>query len=105
MANLQDIALSAYVNITSVLAFLSAFAFLRLLPINHRVYFAKWYVKGASEEPGDTETSTNKFVNVDWRTCFMFWKWMQAALKMTEAELVEHAGLDSLVYIRIYLIG
>ncbi|KAK9989868.1 hypothetical protein SO802_030107 [Lithocarpus litseifolius] len=31
--------------------------------------------------------------------------WMPAALKMPEPELVEHAGLDSAVYIRIYLLG
>ncbi|KAL8522900.1 hypothetical protein ACS0TY_013019 [Phlomoides rotata] len=105
MANLQDIALSAYINITSVLAFLLAFAFLRLLPINNRVYFAKWYTKGETEEPQDTVISTYKYVNVDWRTCFMFWKWMQVALRMTEAELIEHAGLDSIVYIRIYRTG
>ncbi|KAG8045065.1 hypothetical protein GUJ93_ZPchr0008g13787 [Zizania palustris] len=31
--------------------------------------------------------------------------WMPAALKMPEDELISHAGLDSAVYLRIYLIG
>nr|CAB3452914.1 unnamed protein product [Digitaria exilis] len=30
---------------------------------------------------------------------------MPAALKMPEPELIEHAGLDSAVYVRIYLLG
>lgn len=30
---------------------------------------------------------------------------MPIALKMPELELTDHAGLDSVVYIRIYLLG
>ncbi|KAK4357349.1 hypothetical protein RND71_022959 [Anisodus tanguticus] len=30
---------------------------------------------------------------------------MPAALRMPEPELIDHAGLDSAVYIRIYLLG
>ncbi|KAG2598207.1 hypothetical protein PVAP13_5KG067200 [Panicum virgatum] len=34
-----------------------------------------------------------------------FLSWMPAALKMPEDELISHAGLDSAVYLRIYLVG
>ncbi|KAA8526532.1 hypothetical protein F0562_008265 [Nyssa sinensis] len=34
-----------------------------------------------------------------------FLNWMPAALQMPEPELIDHAGLDSVVYLRIYLTG
>ncbi|KAL6621222.1 hypothetical protein ACP70R_033654 [Stipagrostis hirtigluma subsp. patula] len=86
MAKIEDIVLSAAVNILGAILFLVAFAFLRLQPINDRVYFPKWYLKGARESPSHGV-------------------WMPAALKMPEDELISHAGLDSAVYLRIYLIG
>ncbi|KAG8051716.1 hypothetical protein GUJ93_ZPchr0001g32120 [Zizania palustris] len=39
------------------------------------------------------------------RSYLKFLSWMPAALKMPEEELISHAGLDSAVYLRIYLIG
>ena len=46
-----------------------------------------------------------KFVNLDWRSYLGFLNWMPDSLKMPEPELIDHAGLDSAVYLRIYLIG
>lgn len=46
-----------------------------------------------------------KFVNLDFRSYVRFLNWMPAALQMPEPELIDHAGLDSAVYLRIYLIG
>lgn len=105
MASLQDIAASAYINIISVLTFLLAFTFLRLQPINDIVYFSKWYINGTRAGPKNSGTLVNKFINLDLKTYLMFWTWMPAALRMTEPELIEHAGLDSVVYLRIYLLG
>ncbi|KAL8029009.1 hypothetical protein ABFX02_14G200600 [Erythranthe guttata] len=105
MASLQDIATSAYINLLSVLMFLLGFAFLRLQPINDRVYFPKWYLKGIRESPNKSGTLVKKFVNLDFKTYLIFWNWMPAALRMPESELIDHAGLDSVVYIRIYLLG
>ncbi|KAL8463687.1 hypothetical protein ACS0TY_034370 [Phlomoides rotata] len=48
MATFGDIRLAAAVNIISALIFLIAFAILRLQPVNDRVYFPKWYLKGLS---------------------------------------------------------
>jgi hypothetical protein len=50
-------------------------------------------------------TVFSKFVNADMSTYIRFLNWMPAALKMPEPELIEHAGLDSAVYVRIYLLG
>jgi hypothetical protein len=104
MATLQDIAVSAAINSLSTIAFLVAFAILRLQPINDRVYFPKWYLKGIRGSPV-SYGSLSRFVNLDFRTYIRFLNWMPAALRMPEPELIDHAGLDSAVYIRIYLLG
>ena len=105
MATLADIGLAAAINILSAFAFLLAFAVLRLQPINDRVYFPKWYLKGVRSSPIHSGTFVRKFVNLDLRSYLRFLGWMPAALKMPEPELIDHAGLDSAVYLRIYLIG
>ncbi|KAL6884586.1 hypothetical protein ACP4OV_010522 [Aristida adscensionis] len=105
MATIQDIVVSAAINILGAIMFLLAFAFLRLQPINDRVYFPKWYLKGARESPSHGGAFVRKFVNLDMRSYLKFLSWMPAALKMPEDELISHAGLDSAAYLRIYLIG
>jgi hypothetical protein len=105
MATIEDIGVSAAINILSAMIFLLAFAFLRLQPINDRVYFPKWYLKGARQSPGHGGASVRKFVNLDMRSYLKFLSWMPAALQMPEDELISHAGLDSAVYLRIYLVG
>jgi hypothetical protein len=105
MANIKDIGLSAAINILGAIMFLLGFAFLRLQPINDRVYFPKWYLKGARESPSRGGTFVRKFVNLDMRSYLKFLSWMPDDLKMPEDELISHAGLDSAVYLRIYLVG
>ncbi|KAG9144157.1 hypothetical protein Leryth_013796 [Lithospermum erythrorhizon] len=105
MASLQDIGVGAGINLLSALMFLLAFAILRLQPVNDRVYFPKWYLKGIRASPRKAGAFMNKFVNMDFRTYIRFLNWMPAALRMPEPELIEHAGLDSAVYIRIYILG
>jgi len=105
MATIQDIGLSAAINILGAVVFLLAFAFLWLQPINDRVYFPKWYLKGSRESSCHGGTFVQKFVNLDMRSYLKFLSWMPAALKMPEDELISHAGLDSAVYLRIYLVG
>lgn len=105
MATIGDIGLSAAVNILSAIVFLVAFAILRLQPFNDRVYFPKWYLKGVRESPTRGGALVSKFVNLDYKSYLKFLSWMPDALKMPEPELIEHAGLDSAVYLRIYLMG
>ncbi|VAH76787.1 unnamed protein product [Triticum turgidum subsp. durum] len=105
MATIQDIGVSAAINILSAVIFLLAFAFLRLQPINDRVYFPKWYLKGSRQSPSHGGAFVRKFVNLDMRSYLKFLSWMPAALQMPEDELISHAGLDSAVYLRIYLTG
>ncbi|XP_059449324.1 CSC1-like protein At3g21620 isoform X1 [Corylus avellana] len=105
MATLKDIEVAAAMNILTAFAFLVAFAFLRLQPINDRVYFPKWYLKGLRNSPLGAGAFVGKFVNLDFRSYVRFLNWMPAALQMPEPELINHAGLDSAVYLRIYLVG
>ncbi|KVI09372.1 protein of unknown function DUF221 [Cynara cardunculus var. scolymus] len=105
MATIGDIGVAAAFNIISALIFLIAFAILRLQPVNDRVYFAKWYIKGLRTSPTASGTFVRKFVNLDYRSYIKFLNWVPDALTMPEAELIDHAGLDSAVYLRIYLLG
>ncbi|CAA0826495.1 Calcium permeable stress-gated cation channel 1 [Striga hermonthica] len=105
MATFGDIGLAAGVNILSALIFLVAFAILRIQPFNDRVYFPKWYLKGLRSSPTQSGAFVSKFVNLDWRSYIRFLNWVPDALRMPEAELIDHAGLDSAVYLRIYLLG
>jgi hypothetical protein len=105
MATLKDIEVAAAINILTAFAFFLAFAFLRLQPINDRVYFPKWYLKGLRNSPLGTGAFVGKFVNLDFRSYVRFLSWMPDALQMPEPELINHAGLDSAVYLRIYLVG
>ncbi|KAK7320518.1 hypothetical protein VNO77_30065 [Canavalia gladiata] len=105
MASLGDIGLAAAINILSAVAFLLAFAILRIQPINDRVYFPKWYLKGLRSSPLQAGAFVSKFVNLDFKSYIRFLSWMPAALQMPEPELIDHAGLDSAVYLRIYLLG
>ncbi|KAJ4829129.1 hypothetical protein Tsubulata_011814 [Turnera subulata] len=105
MADLEEIGYAAAINLLSAIAFLLAFAILRLQPFNDRVYFPKWYLKGIRGSPTRARAFVSKFVNLDCSTYIRFLNWMPAALKMPEPELIDHAGLDSVVYIRIYLLG
>lgn len=105
MATFSDIGVAAGINILFAVAFLVAFAVLRLQPINDRVYFPKWYLKGLRSSPMHQGSFMNKFVNLDWRSYVRFLNWVPDALRMPEPELIDHAGLDSAVYLRIYLLG
>lgn len=105
MGSLADIAMAAAINILSAIAFLVTFAILRLQPVNDRVYFPKWYLKGIRTSPGRGGNAVTKFVNLDIKTYIRFLNWMPAAVRMPEPELIDHAGLDSAVFVRIYLLG
>ncbi|TKY70253.1 CSC protein [Spatholobus suberectus] len=105
MATLEDIGVSAAINILSAFAFLLAFALLRIQPINDRVYFPKWYISGGRSTPRRSGNFVGKFVNLNFRTYLTFLNWMPQALGMSESEIISHAGLDSAAFLRIYTLG
>lgn len=105
MASIGDIGVGAAINILSAFAFFVVFALLRIQPVNDRVYFPKWYIKGLRGSPLSSGAIVGRIVNLDFRSYLKFLNWMVAALRMPEPELIDHAGLDSAVYLRIYLLG
>ncbi|XP_048320085.2 CSC1-like protein At1g32090 [Ziziphus jujuba] len=105
MATLSDIGVSALINILGAFAFLLAFAFLRIQPINDRVYFPKWYINGERASPRRSTNFVGKFVNLNFKTYLTFLNWMPQAMRMSESEIINHAGLDSAVFLRIYILG
>ncbi|KAE9613258.1 putative calcium-dependent channel, 7TM region phosphate [Lupinus albus] len=106
MATLTDIGVSAAINILTAFAFLLAFAFLRIQPINDRIYFPKWYISEGRTSPRKSiHNFVGKFVNLNFRTYLQFLDWMPQALRMSEDDIINHAGLDSAVFLRIYIIG
>ncbi|XP_059275565.1 CSC1-like protein At1g32090 [Lycium ferocissimum] len=105
MATLSDIGVSAFINILGAFAFLLAFALLRIQPINDRVYFPKWYICGKRSAPRHVGNFVGKFVNLNFKTYLTFLNWMPEAMKMSEANIIEHAGLDSAVFLRTYTLG
>lgn len=105
MASLADIGVSAFINIVFAFLFLLGFAFLRLQPINDRVYFPKWYLTGGRTSPRNRGNFVGKFVNLNFKTYLTFLNWMPQALRMSEDEIITHAGLDSAVFLRIYILG
>ncbi|MCL7025521.1 hypothetical protein MKW94_001808 [Papaver nudicaule] len=105
MASLADIGVSAFINILFAFLFLLGFAFLRLQPINDRVYFPKWYLTGGRTSPRHRGNFVGKFVNLNFKTYLTFLNWMPQALRMSEDEIINHAGLDSAVFLRIYILG
>ncbi|XP_015963220.1 CSC1-like protein At1g32090 [Arachis duranensis] len=105
MATLADIGVSALINILTSFAFLLAFALLRIQPINDRVYFPKWYISGGRSSPRGTRNFVGKFVNLNFKTYLTFLNWMPQALRMSESEIITHAGLDSAAFLRIYTLG
>lgn len=93
-------------NLASTFLFLLAFAFLKIQPANDRIYFSKWYVLGSRESPRKkTKKKVAKFVNLNVCSYFKFLNWMPQALMMSQDDLIQHAGLDSVVFLRIYVLG
>jgi hypothetical protein len=106
MASLEDIAVSGVINFLIAISFLLMFACLRLQPMNDRVYFPKWYLKKLRKSPRHSSRSTvGKFLNLDCRKYIRFLNWMPEALRMSETELMDHAGVDTVAYLRIYTLG
>ncbi|KAI4312993.1 hypothetical protein MLD38_037775 [Melastoma candidum] len=105
MATLQDIGVSAAINIVGAVSFLLAFAFLRIQPVNDRVYFPKWYITGSRTSPSRNRNFVSRFLNLNPLIYLTFLNWMPQALKMSEHDIVSHAGMDSAIFLRIYLLG
>lgn len=105
MATLEDLGVSAFINILSAFVFLLLFAVLRIQPVNDRVYFPKLYLAHKRQHDHTSRSAVRRFVNLNLCTYITFLSWVPGALRMSETDLIAHAGLDSAVYLRIYTLG
>lgn len=101
--------MSALINTGITVLFLLGFLFLSVQPINDRVYHPKLYLKGTRKRWPRANTRQlkpiEKYVNLEVGQYLRVFEWAKSALRKTEQDIIEHAGLDSAVYLRIYLVG
>lgn len=109
MTTLRDIGVAALINIGLSIVFLLSYVFLSLQPVNDRVYYSKLYIDGhrksrprASPRP---LKPLERYFNLQFYQYFNVFEWAKAALRKDENELIKHAGLDSAVFLRIFLVG
>lgn len=109
MTTLRDIGVAALVNIGLTIWFLLSFVFLSVQPVNDRVYYPKLYITGVRK--GRPRASPRqlkpieRYFNLDFTQYMGLFEWAKSALRKTENEIIQHAGLDSAVYLRIFLVG
>lgn len=108
MTTLRDIGVAAAINIGLTVVFLLSFVVLSLQPVNDRVYYAKQYIIGVRKgrpRASPRQQPLERYFNLDFTQYMGLFEWAKSALRKTEHEIIEHAGLDSAVYLRIFLVG
>lgn len=108
MSSVQDIVTSLTINSVTSVALVAAYAVLKNQPINTRVYFAKWVKMGSEAGPMNCNTKgrrIGRYINLNLRTYIHVMDWIRSSLRMPEAELIDHSGLDSAIYLRMLLLG
>eukprot|EP00246_Nothoceros_aenigmaticus_P002986 TRINITY_DN13914_c0_g3_i1.p1 TRINITY_DN13914_c0_g3~~TRINITY_DN13914_c0_g3_i1.p1 ORF type:complete len:106 (+),score=8.36 TRINITY_DN13914_c0_g3_i1:421-738(+) len=105
MSALSDLGTSALINGLTCAGLLLAFSVLRSQPMNSRVYFPALYIKG--ERVGQVHgcSRLRKYVNLDPKSYLHAFDWVKKCFDMQESELIEHAGLDAVVFLRIFMLG
>ncbi|KAH0864451.1 hypothetical protein HID58_081662 [Brassica napus] len=91
ISSINEIGVAEAINIVTSIAFLIAFAILRIQPVNDIAYFPKWYLKGLGTSSIQTGGFGSKFINLD----FMSYHF--------KCQNQSSSGLDSVVYLRIYV--
>jgi hypothetical protein len=78
-------------------------------PVNDRVYFPKLYIKGVRK--GRPRASPRqlkpieKYFNLEFYQYMRLFEWAKSALRKNEDDIIQHAGLDSAVFLRVFLVG
>ncbi|CAF1744352.1 unnamed protein product [Brassica napus] len=65
ITSINEIGVAEAINIVTSIAFLIAFAILRIQPVNDIAYFPKWYLKGLRTSSIQTGGFGSKFINLD----------------------------------------
>lgn len=106
-----DLLTAFWTNTLLSVAFLICYAVLKNQPLNLRVYFPRLYVRGEEEGLNEYVACQSgkgklaQYVNLNWRSYLRGFNWIWLSLKKTEEQLIEDVGLDSTVFLRIFLLG
>ena len=109
MTTFRDIGVAALINIGLTIWFILSFVFLSVQPVNDRVYHSKLYIMGVRK--GRPRASlcqlkpVEKYFNLDFSNYNGLFDWAKSALRKTENDIIQHAGLNSAVFLRIFLVG
>lgn len=108
MTALLDIGVSALINVVCMMVFVLFFMIFSLQPMNDRVYRSKLYIKGLRKGSPSTRMHRRyieRYLETEWRPYLMSFQWICTALRMSQDNLIEHAGLDAAIFLRIYTMG
>ncbi|BBN16221.1 calcium permeable stress-gated cation channel [Marchantia polymorpha subsp. ruderalis] len=108
MTTASDLLTSFGINGVASVVIIGLFSILKNQPLNARVYFAKWQLKGEKVGPTGSlpaGTGIRRYINLDAKSYIHVMDWIKDCLRMPEAELIDHAGLDSAVFLRLILLG
>lgn len=105
MSSLSDLGTSAMINGLTCVGLVVAFSILKTQPMNSRVYFPAWYRKGQRIGEVHGCSRLRKYVNLDVKSYLRLFDWVTKSLTTPKSELIEHAGLDAVIFLRIFLLG
>ncbi|KAL3682931.1 hypothetical protein R1sor_000953 [Riccia sorocarpa] len=110
MFGLSDVLASFAINGTVSVVLITLFSIFKNQPLNVRVYFSKWQLKGErvgpiNYMPAVCPKGIRRYLNLDAKSYTHVMDWIKECLKMSEAELIDHGGLDAAVFLRLISLG
>ncbi|KAL2611597.1 hypothetical protein R1flu_023289 [Riccia fluitans] len=110
MAGSSDVLTSFAINGIVSVVLITLFSVFKNQPLNVRVYFSKWQLRGEkvgpmNKMPTVSPTGIRRYFNLDAKSYIHVMDWIKECLKMPEAELIDHGGLDSAVFLRLINLG
>ncbi|XP_073395889.1 CSC1-like protein At1g11960 isoform X3 [Physcomitrium patens] len=109
MASLYDIGVSAVINCTIMSLLFIFFLVFNIQPLNDRVYHPKLYMKDAQRKGSPSSRSSHPKMDQYFETkCLPYlqsFAWIVEAFRMSEHQIIDHAGLDAAIFLRNIQVG
>lgn len=102
----SDLLTALWINVVTIVAFLTVYVILKNLPVNFRVYYPRRYLKGQVERVDDlVDIGVKKRRGHSWRSFLHILDPIASIWRTTEQEFIDAYGLDSAVLLRTFLLG
>ncbi|KAL3682930.1 hypothetical protein R1sor_000952 [Riccia sorocarpa] len=110
MTGASDVLTSFAINGILSVVLITLFSVFKNQPLNVRVYYSKWQLKGdkacpTKHIPTVSSNGIRRYLNLDAKSYIHVMDWIKECLKMPEAELIDHGGLDAAVFLRLISLG